>query len=372
VISPIPQTDPRAAYLSQKADIDAAVAEVLARGQYILGPEVEAFEQAFAEWNGSRSAVGVASGTDAIALGLRALGIGRGDAVATVSLTASATVAAIELAGATPVLVDVEAASFNMDPEALERLLRARTQPVRAIIPVHLYGRPARISEIRTLGQRWGAVVVEDAAQAHGAETGGRKVGAFGEIGAFSFYPTKNLGALGDGGMLVTDDADIADRARSLREYGWRRRFVSEAAGMNTRLDELQAAVLRVKLERLDQANARRGDIANAYAEGLKGLPLILPQEPERETHVWHQYVVRSPDRDRLRQALSEGGVMTAIHYPEPVHRQPAYARRLSTGPGGLPVTEALAAEVLSLPIYPELSVESVAQVIEATRAALV
>ena len=369
---PIPQADPRAAYLAQKVEIDAAVARVLASGQYILGPEVEAFERAFAEWNGTRFAVGVASGTDAIALGLRALGIGQGDAVATVSLTASATVAGIELAGATPVLVDVEAASFNMDPEALERLLRAAGQPIRAIVPVHLYGRPARIEEIRALGQRWGAIVIEDAAQAHGAEAGSRKVGAFGEVGAFSFYPTKNLGALGDGGMLVTDDADVAARARSLREYGWRRRFVSEAPGMNTRLDELQAAVLRVKLRRLDQANARRGVVARAYAAELEGLPLVLPRQADGDTHVWHQYVVRTPERDRLRQVLSDRRVMTAVHYPEPVHRQPAYAARLAIGPGGLPVTDAVTPEVLSLPIYPELTDESVARVIEAMRAALV
>lgn len=370
--SPIPQADPRAAYLAQQIEIDAAVARVLANGRYILGPEVDAFEQAFAEWNGVHFAMGVASGTDAIALGLRALGIGPGDAVATVSLTASATAAAIELAGATPVLVDIEASSFNMDPEALERLLRAAPRPIRAIVPVHLYGRPARIGEIRALGQRWGAVVVEDCAQAHGAVAEGRLVGGFGEVGAFSFYPTKNLGALGDGGMLVTDDAEVAARARSLREYGWRRRFVSEAAGMNTRLDEIQAAVLRVKLQRLNEANARRRAIAHAYAEGLAGLPLTLPQlGGQGEIHVWHQYVVRAQERDRLRQALSERGVMTAVHYPEPVHRQPAYAGRLEIGPGGLPVTDALAAEILSLPIYPELTDECVARVVGATRAVL-
>ena len=369
--SPIPQADPRAAYLAQQIEIDAAVARVLANGRYILGPEVDAFEQAFAEWNGVHFAMGVASGTDAIALGLRALGIGPGDAVATVSLTASATAAAIELAGATPVLVDIEASSFNMDPEALERLLRAAPRPIRAIVPVHLYGRPARIGEIRALGQRWGAVVVEDCAQAHGAVAEGRLVGGFGEVGAFSFYPTKNLGALGDGGMLVTDDAEVAARARSLREYGWRRRFVSEAAGMNTRLDELQAAVLKVKLERLDRTNARRRAIASAYAEGLAELPLVLPQEGIGEVHVWHQYVVRAPDRDRLRQALAQRGVMTAIHYPEPLHRQSAYADRLSIGPGGLAVSEKVCAEILSLPIYPELTDASVSRVIDALRAIL-
>ena len=368
---PIPQADPRAAYLAQKVEIDAAVAKVLTHGQYVLGPEVESFERAFADWTGTRFAVGVASGTDAIALGLKALGIGSGDGVATVSLTASATAAAIELAGATPVLVDVEASSFNMDPDALEALLRSSQPPIRAIVPVHLYGRPARIREIRALARRWGAVVLEDAAQAHGAEVGGRKVGGFGEVGAFSFYPTKNLGALGDGGMLVTDDEDLAARARSLREYGWRRRFVSETAGMNSRLDEVQAAVLRVKLSRLDQANARRRAIAGAYAEGLRGLPLILPVEGPGETHVWHQYVVRAPERDPLRRALAERGVVTAIHYPEPVHRQPAYADRLPIGPGGLEVTETLAAEILSLPIYPELTDDSVMRVIAALRSAL-
>ena len=366
----IPQADPRAGYLAQKDEIDAAVAGVLARGAYILGPEVQAFEQEFADYIGVGFAVGVASGTDAIVLALKALGVGPGDGVATVSHTATATVAAIELAGATPVLVDVEAESFGMDPAALERLLKAPPLPIRAVVPVHLYGRPAPIAEIVALAQRHGAVVLEDASQAHGGMAAGRRVGGFGAAGAFSLYPTKNLGAFGDAGVLVTGDEEIAARARRLREYGWRRRFVAEEPGMNTRLDELQAAILRVKLRRLDEANARRRAIAAAYDEGLANLPLRLPHEAPGETSVWHQYVIRLGDRDRVRAALAEAGVGTAIHYPAPVHRQDAYAR-LPVGPGGLPVTEQIAGEILSLPIYPELADEQVAHVIEALRAML-
>ncbi len=366
----IAQADPKAGYLALKDEIDAAVAGVLARGAYILGPEVEAFEGEFAGFIGAGFAVGVASGTDAITLALKALGIGPGDGVATVSHTATATAAAIELSGATPVLVDVEADGFGMDPAALERLLQAPPLPIRAVVPVHLYGRPARIEAIMALAEQHGAVVLEDASQAHGAAVHGRRVGGFGAAGAFSLYPTKNLGAFGDAGVLVTGDEELAARARRLREYGWRRRFVAEAPGMNTRLDELQAAILRVKLRRLDEANARRQAIARTYTQGLDGLPLALPAEGPGETCVWHQYVIRSPGRDRLRAALAEAGVGTAIHYPAPVHLQDAYAGRLPLGPGGLPVTERLAGEILSLPIYPELGDDAVANVIEAVRAA--
>jgi dTDP-4-amino-4,6-dideoxygalactose transaminase len=364
----IAQADPLAGYLARKAEIDAAVAAALARGRYILGPEVEAFEHAFAAYIGVGFAVGVASGTDAITLALRALGIGPGDGVATVSHTATATAAAIELAGATPVLVDVEADSFNMDPAALERLLEAPPLPIRAVVPVHLYGRPAPMDEIGQLARRHGAVVLEDASQAHGAAIGGRRVGSFGAASAFSLYPTKNLGALGDAGVLVTDDEEVAGRARRLREYGWRPRFVAETAGMNSRLDELQAAVLRVKLARLDEANARRAAIAAAYAEGLAGLPIALPAAGAGQTHVWHQYVIRLADRERVRAALAEAGVGTAIHYPVPVHRQGAY-ESLPIGPGGLAVTERIPGEILSLPIYPELADEAVAEVIAKLRA---
>ena len=365
------QVDPRAAYLAQKAEIDAAMARVLERGAYILGPEVEAFEQAFAAWLGMGFAVGVSSGTDALALGLRTLGVGPGDGVATVSHTATATVAAIELVGATPVLVDIEPDSFNLDPAALEQLLARPPLPIRAVVPVHLYGRPARMEEICALAQRHGAVVLEDAAQAHGAALGERKAGGFGAMAAFSFYPTKNLGAVGDGGALATDDAALAERARRLRQYGWRRRHDADEPGMNARLDELQAAVLRVKLDRLDQANARRRDIAAAYGAGLAGLSLTLPIHGPGETHAWHQFVVRTASRDSVRAALAARGVATAVHYPVPVHRQGAYAGRIAMGPGGLAVTERLAAEILSLPIYPEMTDAALARVIEAVREVL-
>ena len=362
---PIPQADPRTSYLGQKAEIDAAVARVLAGGAYILGPEVEAFEAEFAAWLGVRFTVGTASGTDALALGLRVLGIGPGHAVATVSHTATATVAAIELAGATPVLVDVERDSFNMDPAALERLLADPPTPIRAVIPVHLYGRPARIVDI---ARRYGAAVLEDVAQAHGAAVDGRKVGGFGDLAAFSFYPTKNLGALGDGGALVGNDPGLEAAARSLRQYGWRQRFVAETAGMNTRLDPLQAAILRVKLQRLDEANARRRAIASAYSSGLHGCNLVLPSTGPGQTCVWHQYVLRAVARDQIMRGLTERGVGTAIHYPVPVHLQPAYAGRITIGPGDLPVTEQLAAEIFSLPIYPEMSDAAVEAVIAAVR----
>ena len=365
----VPQADPFAAYLAQKRDIDAAVARVLQSGVYILGPEVEAFEAEFAAWLGVRFAVGTASGTDALALGLRVLGIGPGDMVATVSHTATATVAAIELAGASPVLVDVEQGGFNMDPAALERLLADPSAPVRAVIPVHLYGRPARMAQITEIARRHGLAVLEDAAQAHGAAVDGRKAGSFGQLGAFSFYPTKNLGALGDAGALVGDDPGLESSARRLRQYGWERRFVAEAPGMNSRLGALQAAVLRVKLPKLDEANARRRAIAAAYTVGLQGCDLILPEEGPGETAVWHQYVVRTPDRERIIGELAARGVGTGVHYRVPVHLQPAYAGRVAIGAAGLAVTERLAGEILSLPIFPEMSDRAVQTVIAAVRA---
>jgi dTDP-4-amino-4,6-dideoxygalactose transaminase len=367
---PIPQMDLTAIYRAQKPEIDAAVARVLESGWYILGNEVAAFEREFAATLGLGFAVGVASGTDALILAMRACGIGPGDRVATVAHTAVATVAAIELVGAEPVLIDIEAETCTMDAAELERAL-ATIPGIKAVIPVHLYGQSADIAAIVAIAKRHGAVVIEDCAQCQGAAFAERPVGGFGDAATFSFYPTKNLGAFGDGGAVTARDPAIVERLHELRQYGWKQRYISATAGYNSRLDEIQAAILRVRLPRLAAENARRGAIASAYDRGLEGLPLIRPATRAGATHVWHQYVVRSAGRDALQQALKDRGVGTNIHYPVPVHRQPAYAGRLLCGPSGLGETERAAAEVLSLPMYPQLDDESVAAVIAAFRAVL-
>jgi dTDP-4-amino-4,6-dideoxygalactose transaminase len=368
--TPIPQTDPKAAYLAQRREIDVALARVLQGGRYILGDEVAAFERAFAAYIGARHALGVANGTDALVLALRALGVGALDYVVTVPHTAVATVAAIELAGAKPLLIDIDPSSYTMDATELARVLTAPPGRIAAVIPVHLYGQPAELDAILPLARRHGVPVVEDCAQCHGATLGGRRLGSFGDVAAFSFYPTKNLGALGDGGAVVTGDDALAERVRALREYGWRQRYVSDIAGMNSRLDELQAAILGVKLAALDADNARRAAIADAYDGGLAGLSLGLPARRSGASHVFHQYVVRSPARDRLRAMLTQRGIGTNIHYPVPVHLQPAYHGRVSLGPSGLGASERAAREVLSLPIYPQLGDTAVAGVVAALREA--
>ncbi len=360
----IPQTDPRANYLAHKAEIDAAIAQVLMAGRYILGEPVAAFEREFAAYLAVGHAIGVASGTDALHLALRACGIGPGSYVFTVSHTAVATVAAIELAGATPVLVDIDPATFTMDPQRLEDALQRVTaggEGARrgAVIPVHLYGHPADMVAILEIARRYDLWVIEDCAQAHGAAIAGRKTGAFGDMAAFSFYPTKNLGALGDGGAVVTNDAELAERARLLREYGWRERYVSALPGLNSRLDTLQAAILRVKLRHLDAENERRRAAARLYTELLQESDLRLPIERPGMRHVYHQYVVRSSRRAAFQARLHERGIGTLIHYPVPVHRQPAYAGRLPCA-GDLSQTEAAAAEILSLPMFAELSDDQV------------
>jgi dTDP-4-amino-4,6-dideoxygalactose transaminase len=367
--APIPQTDPRAGYLEQQAEIDAAISRVLASGWYILGGEVEAFETAFASWLGVAHAVGVGSGTDAIELALRACGIGAGDLVFTVSHTAVATVAAIERAGAVPVLVDVEPGRFAMDPAALEAALRRPPlgRPA-AILPVHLYGEPAELAAIIELARAYGLRVIEDCAQSHGALYRGRPTGSFGDIACFSFYPTKNLGALGDAGITATDDAGLATALREIREYGWRERYVSAIAGINSRLDPIQAAILGVKLPRLGADNTRRQAIAARYDDGLAGLPLALPCRRADTAHVYHQYVVRSPARDPLREYLRAAAIGTGIHYPAPVHVQPAYRGRLAEYPAGLPETTRVAGEILSLPMYPQLADNAVDRVIAEIR----
>jgi dTDP-4-amino-4,6-dideoxygalactose transaminase len=364
----IPQTDPRAAYLERRAAIDAAVQRVLERGRYILGEEVAAFEREFAAYVGTRHGVGVASGTDALVLALKALEVASGDYVATVSHTAVATVAAIELAGARPLLVDIDPATMTMDAAALERAFAAAPGRVAAIIPVHLYGQPADLDALLPLARRHGARIVEDCAQCHGARLGAARAGSIGDLGAFSFYPTKNLGAFGDGGMVVTADDALAERLGALREYGWRERYVSDIPGMNTRLDELQAAILRVKLGALDADNARRAAIAERYDRELAGRALTLPHRRRGASHVFHQYVVRSAHRDGLRQDLAARGIATNIHYPAPVHLQPAYRGRVALGPSGLAESERAAREVLSLPIYPQLGEAALAEIVAALR----
>jgi dTDP-4-amino-4,6-dideoxygalactose transaminase len=365
----IPQTDPRVGYLAQRIAIDAAIARVLDGGVYILGREVEVFEAAFADFVGVAHAIGVASGTDAIEIALRACGIGSGDLVFSVSHTAVATIAAIERAGATPVLVDVEPGTYTMAPRELLRVLQSPPagRPA-AVLLVHIYGQPAELSALTEIARIHGLRLIEDCAQSHGALYRGRAVGSFGDIACFSFYPTKNLGALGDGGMVVTNDPALAAALREIREYGWCERYVSARAGINSRLDPIQAAILGVKLRSLEADNARRQVIADRYDKGLTGLPLALPARRPQATHVFHQYVIRLAERDALRAALQAGGIGSGIHYPVPAHQQPAYSGRLACGPSGLGVTERAAPQILSLPIYPQISDEAVDRVIAEIR----
>ena len=348
----IPASNPLASYRARKDAIDAAVLKVLEGGWYILGKEVAAFESEFAAYTGCTHGIGVGSGTEAIHMALKACGIGAGDEVITVSHTAVATVAAIEAARAVPVLVDIEPDYFTMDPDKLESAIGPHT---KAVIPVHLYGQPADLSAILKIARPRGLRVIEDCAQAHGATYMDRPVGAWGDLACFSFYPTKNLGAYGDGGMVTTNDPALASRCRLLREYGWAERYISSIPGGNSRLDELQAAILRVKLPCLDADNARRVDIAEIYRRLLNDMDLTLPKLRPEGSHVFHLYVVRSQRRDALRAFLKECGIGALIHYPVPVHLQPAYRGRIRCG-DGLEETEKAAREVLSLPMYPELT----------------
>jgi dTDP-4-amino-4,6-dideoxygalactose transaminase len=367
--APIPQTDPRAGYHEHKAAIDAAVARVLESGWYILGREAEAFEARFAGFVGVAHGIGCGNGTDAIELALRACGIGAGDLVFTVSHTAVATVAAIERAGATAVLIDIEEGGFCIDPAALERAVQAppKGRPA-AVIPVHLYGEPAALDDIGAIARAHGLRLIEDAAQCHGAVYRGRMAGSVGDFGCFSFYPTKNLGALGDAGGLVTDNAELAAAAREIREYGWRDRYVSAVPGINTRLDPLQAGILNAKLDSLAADNARRQAIAARYDAGLAGVPVTLPPRRAGSSHVFHQYVIRTAKRDRLREHLRQAQIGTGIHYPLPVHLHPAYLGRVPVGPGGLCRSEKAAREILSLPMFPQLADEAVERVIAEIR----
>jgi len=364
----IPQSNPLAGYESYKNEIDAAVASALNSGWYILGKEVAAFEEEFAAFHGGGYATGVGNGTDALEICLRSLEVGPGDQVFTVPHTAVATVSAIEKAGAHPVLVDIDQRTFTICPSSLERTIESQIkagQRPKAVIAVHLYGHPAAMSEVTAIAKKYGLKVIEDCAQAHGAILRNQKVGTFGDMAAFSFYPTKNLGAFGDGGAVLTADSALAERAKLLREYGWRQRYVSEIPGGNTRLDEIQAAILRVKLRALNQANQKRRAVASIYSSQIKNPLVTLPQVDSQVGHVFHQFVVRSEHRDSLRQYLAENGVGTLIHYPVPIHQQPAYENKVPTDPDGLPHAEKAAREVLSLPMFPELKTEEIKTVVE-------
>ncbi|HYZ32865.1 MAG TPA: DegT/DnrJ/EryC1/StrS family aminotransferase [Crenalkalicoccus sp.] len=367
----IPQANPGAGYRAEQAAIDAAIARALGSGWYILGKEGEAFEAEFAAWLGTARAVGCGNGTDAIALILRALGIGEGATVATVSHTAVATVAAIEMAGAVPLLLDIDPDTYTMDPDELAAVLEdppPGLPPIRAAIPVHLYGQACDLRPMLAACARAGVALIEDCAQCHGARLEGQHLGTFGQAASFSFYPTKNLGALGDGGAVATDDAGLADRIAALRQYGWKERYVSALVGVNSRLDELQAAILRARLTVLDAGNARRRAIAEAYDAALADGPVAPPARRPGAEHVFHQYVLRVADRPAVQARLRDEGVGTGIHYPVPVHLQPAYRGRIPLGPAGCAETERAAAEVLSLPIYPELDDAAVDQVTGALR----
>ena len=362
----IPFLDLGTAYRELKAEIDTAIHRVLDSGWYILGPEVEAFEAEWAAFCGAAHAVGVANGLDALILALRALDIGSGDEVIVPSNTYIATWLAVSHCGASPVPVEPVEATYNIDPALIEAAITPRT---RAILPVHLYGQPTNLDAILAIAKKHDLRVIEDAAQAHGARYKGKRIGAHGDVVCWSFYPGKNLGALGDGGAITTNRADVAERIAVLRNYGSRVKYVNEVKGLNSRLDPVQAAVLRVKLKYLNAWTERRCAIAAAYGEGLRDSGLILPHVPEWADPVWHLYVVRSADRDELQKRLTEAGVGTLIHYPIPPHMQAAYAD-IGLAPGALPLARQLAGEVLSLPMEPQLAIADVDLVIAVARSA--
>ena len=364
----IPLSNPAGDLIVLREKILATMGRVLDRGSYILGPEVAGFEQQMGLRLGLPGAVGVASGTDALVLALTALGITYGQEVITVSHTAGPTVAAIRIIGAIPVLVEIEPETFCLDPKCLEAAIGPLT---KAVVAVHLYGHPAALDDICAFARRHGLPVIEDCAQAQEAEIGGRKVGSIGDVGCFSFYPTKTLGAIGDGGLVVARDPKLVERLRQLRTYGWTRpQFAEIPNGRGSRLDELQAAILAVKLDHLDEEIERRRAIARRYSEAFADLPLVAPSERPGCRHVYHLYVIRCPARDALAQHLGECGITTGRHYPFAAHQQPG----LSAGariPQSLALTEQITREILSLPLYPSLSPSQQERVVKAVRSFL-
>lgn len=360
----VPFLDLGAGYRELKSEIDAAVQRVLDSGWYILGPEVEAFEAEWADYCEADHAVGLANGLDALILALRALDIGPGHEVIVPSNTYVATWLAVSAVGARPIPIEPDPTTHNIDPLSIAAAI---TPATRALMPVHLYGQPANMDPILDLARKHSLAVVEDGAQAHGARYKGRRLGAHGDVVCWSFYPGKNLGALGDGGAITTNRADLADRIRVLRNYGSRVKYINELQGVNSRLDPLQAAVLRAKLPHLDAWTERRSAIAARYTQELAGAGLVLPVVPSWAEPVWHLYVLRSPDRDDLQARLAKAGVGTLIHYPIPPHMQAAYTD-LGFASDDLPLARRFAEEVLSLPMGPQLSSTDVGRVIEAIK----
>jgi len=360
----IPLVDLQAQYRSIKQEIMAAIEGVLEGMQLFLGPQSQAFENEFAQYCGCRYGVGVSTGTDALALAVRACDIGPGDEVITVANTFIATVEAIALVGATPVFVDIEPETYTMDWRQLEQVLTSRT---RAIMPVHLYGHPVDMQPVLDFARVHGLRVIEDASQAHGATYRGERAGSMGDIGCFSFYFSKNLGAYGEAGMCVTNDARLAETLRKLRDHGSLIRYQHEILGVNARIDEIQAAVLRVKLRYLEQWNAARQAHANFYTEQLRGIVEAVPVVRPGSTHVYYLYVVEVRERDDFRKGLEREGIATGMHYPTPIHLQPACAHYHYVR-GMLPVTEAVTERIVSLPLYAELTTEQMQAVVNAVK----
>lgn len=358
--------DLKAAYIELQPEIDVAIKRVLDSGWYVLGEEVDAFEQEYAAYCEAKHCVGVANGLDALHLALLALGVGAGDEVIVPSNTYIATWLAVSQCGATPISVEPDAATYNIDPARIEAAITPRT---KVILPVHLYGQPADMDLILAIARKHGLKVLEDGAQAHGARYKGKRLGAHGDVVAWSFYPGKNLGAFGDGGAITTNNPDIADRVRMLRNYGSRVKYVNELQGYNSRLDPVQAAALRVKLKVLDAWNARRAEIAARYTTELAGVSLVLPTVPAWGESVWHLYAVQHAQRDSLQQSLHKAGISTLIHYPIPPHLQQAYAHA-GYVEGQFPIAERMAKQLLSLPMGPQLDDAGVDAVIAALKAA--
>ncbi len=351
-------SNPKKQYLSYKEEIEDAIKRVLSSGKYILDKEVIKFEEEFSKFIGVNYGIGVGSGTEALHIALQACGIGSGDEVITVSHTAVATAVGISLSGAKPVFVDIEPNFYCMDPKKIQKTISNRT---KAIVPVHLYGCPVEMDIIHKIAKENNLKIIEDCSQAHGAIYKNKRVGSFGDLSIFSFYPTKNLGAIGDGGIVVTNNLKLAENCRLIREYGWKKRYISFSKGWNSRLDEIQASVLRIKLNHLDNDNQRRRKLAKFYIEKLKNSNIILPIEKKETSHVYHLFVIRTAKRDSLKKYLEKNNVYPSIQYPVPIHLQPLYSKvpRIDK----CQVTEEISKQILTLPIYPELSFEKVEKI---------